>query len=84
MPALLPVFIAGRHYSYAAATGLTFTAAALSSVIQPVLTAPTGRWNLGWLVPTGLTVAGAGMWLTPSLAVGYPLTWLGVSHVGCG
>jgi MFS transporter, FSR family, fosmidomycin resistance protein len=30
VPALLPFFIAGRHYSYAAATGLTFAATALS------------------------------------------------------
>ena len=57
--ALLPFFIAGRHYSYAAATGLTFAATALSSVIQPVFGALTDRRDLRWLVPAGLTVAGS-------------------------
>ena len=42
VPALPPFFIAGHHYSYAAATGLTFTATAMSSVIQPVFGALTG------------------------------------------
>lgn len=55
VPALLPFFIAGRHYSRPAATGLTFAATALSSVIQPVFGALTDRHNLRWLVPAGLT-----------------------------
>lgn len=72
VPALLPSFIAGRRYSYAAATGLTFAAAALSSVIQPVFCALTDRRSLRWLVPAALTVAWAGIelgsgggWLLP-------------------
>lgn len=43
VPALSPFFIAQRHYSYAAATGLTFAAPALSSVIQPVLPGARGK-----------------------------------------
>ncbi len=39
VPALLPFFIAGRHYGYAAATGLTFAATASSPVIQSASTA---------------------------------------------
>jgi FSR family fosmidomycin resistance protein-like MFS transporter len=83
VPALLPFFIADRHYSYAAATGLTFAATALSSVIQPVFGALTDRHNLRWLVPAGLTVAGAGIGLS-GLAASYPLTWLAIALSGIG
>ena len=34
LPALLPLLIAGRYHSHAAATGLTFAATASSPVIQ--------------------------------------------------
>ena len=47
VPALLPFFIADRHYNYAAAAGLTFAATALSSVIQPVFGVLTDHRNLG-------------------------------------
>lgn len=83
VPALLPFFIAGRHYSYAAATGLTFAATALSSVIQPVFGALTDRRNLRWLVPAGLTVAGTGIGLS-GLAASYLLTWLAIALSGVG
>jgi hypothetical protein len=46
VPTLLPFFIAGRHYSYVAATGLTFAVTVLSSVIQPVFGALTDRHDL--------------------------------------
>jgi hypothetical protein len=51
VPALLPFFIADRHYSYAAATGLTFAATALSSVCGPVAAAGDVRdygQRAGW------------------------------------
>ena len=83
VPALLPFFIADRHYSYAAATGLTFAATVLSSVIQPVFGALTDRHNLRWLVPAGLTVAGAGIGLS-GLATSYSLTWLAIALSGVG
>ncbi len=83
VPALLPFFVAGRHYSYAAATGLTFAATALSSVIQPVFGALTDRRDLRWLVPAGLTVAGAGIGLS-GLAGSYLLTWLAIALSGIG
>jgi MFS transporter, FSR family, fosmidomycin resistance protein len=83
VPALLPFFIADRHYSYAAATGLTFAATALSSVIQPLFGALTDRRNLRWLVPVGLTFAGAGIGLS-GLATSYPLTWLAIAMSGLG
>lgn len=83
VPALLPFFIAGRHYSYAAATGLTFAATVLSSVIQPLFGVLTDRHNLRWLVPAGLTVAGAGIGLS-GLAASYLLTWLAIALSGVG
>lgn len=83
VPALLPFFIADRHYSYAAATGLTFAATVLSSVIQPVFGVLTDHHNLRWLVPAGLTVAGAGIGLS-GLAGSYPLTWLAIALSGIG
>ena len=83
VPALLPFFIAGRHYSYAAATGLTFAATVLSSVIQPFFGALTDRRDLRWLVPAGLTLAGAGIGLS-GLATSYRLTWLAIALSGVG
>ena len=83
VPALLPFFIVGRHYSYAAATGLTFAATALSSVIRPVFGALTDRRTLRWLVPASLTVAGTGIGLS-GLAASYPLTWLAIALSGVG
>lgn len=83
VPAMLPFFIAERHYSYAAATGLTFAATALSSVVQPLFGALTDRRDLRWLVPAGLTVAGVGVGLS-GLAASYPLTWLAIALSGIG
>jgi FSR family fosmidomycin resistance protein-like MFS transporter len=83
VPALLPFFVAGRHYSYAAAAGLTFAATALSSVIQPVFGALTDRRDLRWLVPAGLTTAGVGIGLS-GLSSSYLLTWLAIALSGIG
>ncbi len=83
VPALLPFFVAGRHYSYAAAAGLTFAATALSSVIQPVFGALTDRRDLRWLVPAGLTTAGVGIGLS-GLSSSYVLTWLAIALSGIG
>lgn len=83
VPALLPFFVAERHYTYVAATGLTFAATAMSSVIQPLFGILTDRRNLRWLVPAGLTVAGVGIGLS-GLAASYPLTWLAIALSGVG
>jgi MFS transporter, FSR family, fosmidomycin resistance protein len=83
VPALLPFFVADRHYTYTAATGLTFAATAMSSVIQPLFGVLTDRRNLRWLVPAGLTVAGVGIGLS-GLAASYPLTWLAIALSGVG
>jgi FSR family fosmidomycin resistance protein-like MFS transporter len=83
VPALLPFFVADRRYSYAAATGLMFALAALSSVIQPLFGALTDRYNLWWLVPAGLSIAGVGVALS-GLAPNYLLTFLAIALAGVG
>ncbi len=83
VPALLPFFVADRHYSYAAATGLVFALTAFSSVIQPVFGALTDRHHLFWLVPVCLSVAGIGVALS-GLTPNYPLTFLVIALSGMG
>ena len=83
VPALLPFFVADRHYSYAAATGLVFALTAFSSVIQPVFGALTDRHYLFWLVPVGLSIAGIGVALS-GLTPNYPLTFLVIALAGIG
>ena len=83
VPALLPFFVAERHYSYAAAAGLTFAMSAMSSVIQPLFGALTDRYNLFWLAPAGLIVTGIGVGLS-GLVTSYPLTWLVIALSGVG
>ena len=83
VPALLPFFVADRHYSYAEAAGLIFALTALSSVIQPVFGALTDRRHLFWLVPAGLTVAGVGVGLS-GLPHSYPMTFLAIALAGVG
>ena len=83
VPALLPFFVADRHYSYAAAAGLMFALTALSSAIQPVFGALTDRLHLYWLVPAGLTLAGIGVGLS-GLTGSYPLTFLAIAVGGVG
>jgi FSR family fosmidomycin resistance protein-like MFS transporter len=83
VPALLPFFVADRHYSYAAAAGLMFALTAMSSAVQPVFGALTDRLRLFWLVPVGLTMAGVGVALS-GLAPSYPLTFLAITFAGLG
>jgi len=83
VPALLPFFVADRHYSYAAAAGLMFALTAISSAIQPVFGALTDRLHLFWLVPVGLTMAGVGVALS-GLMPSYPLTFLVITFAGLG
>ncbi len=83
VPALLPFFVADRHYNYAGALGLTFAMTAMSSVIQPVFGVLTDRRDLFWLAPAGLSLAGVGVGLS-GLAGNYLLTWLAIALSGIG
>src|SRR6201996_9850221 len=58
VPALIPFFVAARHWDYAAASGITVAATVLSSVAQTLFGLLTDRRRAPWLVPLGMTVAG--------------------------
>lgn len=83
VPALIPFLVAARHWDYAAASGITLAATVLSSVLQPAFGMLTDRWRLPWLVPAGMSLAGAGIGLS-GLAHSYVLTWLSVALSGLG
>jgi FSR family fosmidomycin resistance protein-like MFS transporter len=83
VPALIPFLVAARHWDYLAASGITLAATMLSSVLQPVFGMLTDRRRLPWLVPAGISLAGAGVGLT-GLGHSYVLTWLAVALSGLG
>jgi FSR family fosmidomycin resistance protein-like MFS transporter len=83
VPALLTFLVAARHYSYAAAAGITLAATLLSSVAQPVFGLLTDRRRLGWLVPVGMATAGVGVGLS-GLGGSYGWTWAAIALSGLG
>jgi MFS transporter, FSR family, fosmidomycin resistance protein len=83
VPALIPFFAAARHWDYLAASGITVAATMLSSVAQPVFGMLTDRCCMPWLVPLGMSVAGAGIGLS-GLGRTYALTWLAIALSGLG
>lgn len=83
VPALIPFFVAARHWDYEAASGITVAATLLSSVVQPVFGVLTDRRRLPWLVPAGMSLAGAGIGLS-GLGDSYVLTWLSIALSGLG
>src|SRR3954463_3898365 len=73
IPALIPVLIAQRGYSFSAAGTLLLVVTVGSSIIQPLFVALSDRLQLWWLIPVGVAlsavgIAGAGVthafWLT--------------------
>ena len=83
VPAIVPFLVAERSYGYLAASGITLAATLLSSVVQPVFGVLTDRRPMPWLVPLGMTVAGAGIGLS-GLGHSYVLTWLAIALSGLG
>lgn len=83
VPALVPFMVADRHYGYVAASGITLAATLLSSVAQPLFGLLTDRRPLPWLVPAGMTLAGAGI-AASGLPASYVLTWLAIALSGLG
>lgn len=83
VPAILPFLVAERHYSYAAATGITVAATALSSVVQPFFGHLADRRPMGWLISVGMLVAGLGVGAS-GLVDAYVLTWLAIAVSGIG
>ncbi|KNB53712.1 MFS transporter [Streptomyces caatingaensis] len=62
--ALVPFFVAERHWSYTAASGIVLAASLLSSVVQPLFGALTDRWPMPWLLPVSTLAAGGGVALS--------------------
>jgi len=83
VPALLPFFVAERHYSYAAVAGLTLAATVLGSVAQPVFGWWTDRRSRRWMIPVGMLVAALGVALA-GLSSSYALTWVLIALSGLG
>jgi len=83
VPALLTFLVADRHYSYAAATGITFAATLLSSLAQPLFGVLTDRRRLGWIVPLGMATAGIGVGLC-GVVDSYAWTWTMIALSGLG
>ncbi|WP_078894492.1 MFS transporter [Streptomyces sp. CT34] len=81
--ALVPFFVAERHYTYAAASGIVLAASLLSSVAQPLFGAFTDRWALPWLLPVSTTLGGLGIALS-GLSGNYALTLAFVAVSGIG
>ncbi|WP_439664159.1 MFS transporter [Lentzea sp. HUAS TT2] len=83
VPAVVPFLVLERDYSYLAAAGITVAATVLSSVVQPLFGVLTDRRPMPWLVPLGMTLAGAGIGLS-GLGDSYVLTWLAIALSGLG
>jgi len=83
VPALLVFLVAERHYTYAAATGITLAATFLSSLTQPLFGIWVDRRQVDWLIPGGMFVAGLGVALS-GVVGGYPATWLVFALSGLG
>jgi MFS transporter, FSR family, fosmidomycin resistance protein len=81
--ALVPFFVAERHYGYAAASGIVLAASLLSSVAQPIFGALTDRWAMPWLLPAGTALGGVGI-AASGTAGTYALTLVFVALSGIG
>lgn len=79
IPALLPVFKAHFHLSYAGVGFVVLVANISSSVVQPAFGALGDRLPLRWLMPLGALLSGVGMFfavLTPSYALMLAMVFL--------
>ena len=83
VPALLPLMVLERGYSYTAVSGLMLAATGLSSVAQPLFGLYADRHPRPWLVPVGFLVAALGLVLA-GLGPNYLWTWLATVLCGLG
>lgn len=61
LPAMLPLFIAQRHFSYQVAAYLVMAVSGTSCLLQPAFGWVADRRPLPWLAPAGVLVAGVAM-----------------------
>jgi MFS transporter, FSR family, fosmidomycin resistance protein len=83
VPALLPFFVAQRHFGIPAASALILAATISSSIIQPLFGHLSDRRSLPWLIPLGPGLGGLGIALA-GLAPNYPLTFAAIVLSGLG
>ncbi|MGW9170658.1 MFS transporter [Streptomyces decoyicus] len=83
IPAMLPLLMSQRHYSYAAVSGLAFAASGVSSLFQPLFGVLSDRKPRSWLVPAGFGTAAFGV-VAAGLSGSYLVTWLCVALAGIG
>ncbi|GAU67108.1 putative major facilitator superfamily transporter [Streptomyces sp. NBRC 110611] len=83
IPAMLPLLMSQRHYSYAEVSGLAFAASGVSSLFQPLFGVLSDRKPRSWLVPAGFGTAAFGV-VAAGLSGSYLLTWLCVALAGIG
>lgn len=81
--ALVPIFVAERAYTYAAASGIVLAASLLSSLAQPLFGVLTDRRAMPWLLPVSTVVGGCGIALS-GLSHSYTVTLLAVAVAGLG
>lgn len=81
--ALVPFFIAERHYTYASASGIVLAASLLSSITQPIFGVLTDKWAMPWVVPLSTLAGGAGIAVS-GLSDSYPLTLASGAISGIG
>lgn len=59
--ALVPFLVLERGWSYAAAAGIVLAFSLVSSVVQPVFGVLGDKWQMPWLIPVSVLLAGAGI-----------------------
>jgi FSR family fosmidomycin resistance protein-like MFS transporter len=81
--ALIPFFVAERHWSYATAAGLILALNLSSSIVQPAFGHWADRRARAWLMPAGLVLAGGGLALVGWMpSYGLVLAALAVAGTG--
>ena len=83
LPALLPILISQRHFSYSLAASLVLVANAMASFLQPLFGWLADRKPTPALVPLGLLIASSGMAMA-GVAHSYPLLLVAVAVSGMG
>lgn len=83
IPALLPFLVIRRGYSYSEATALLLVMTFSSSMLQPLFGHLADRRSLGWLLPGGILLGGAGTAIV-GLTHSFPLTLAAVCVSGLG
>jgi FSR family fosmidomycin resistance protein-like MFS transporter len=83
LPAMLPLFIAQRHFSYSVAAFLVLATNAISSFLQPAFGWWADRRPTPWLAAAGLLTATLGM-AAAGVVSSYPMLIVAVAVSGLG